>query len=124
VQAQPHTSFAKVLMCAALAMFVAAPATFADSGPTAPVFPSAVPSHPGALTGTDGASDAARVQERYYSPCSSYAHGAGPAACEWPHSTEECSREPGACRALVRPAGIAVPRGLHVHADGRDRRIA
>jgi hypothetical protein len=67
VQAQPHTSFAKILMCAALAMFVAAPATFADSGPTAPVFPSAVPSHPGALTGTDGASDAARAQERYYS---------------------------------------------------------
>ncbi len=67
MQTQPHISFAKVLMCAALALFVAAPAALADSSPTAPNFPSAVPSEPGALTGSDSASNAARAQERYYS---------------------------------------------------------
>jgi hypothetical protein len=69
VQAKPHISFAKVLVCAALAVFVAAPAASADSGSTAtaPNFPSAVPSQPGALTGPDSASNTARAQERYYS---------------------------------------------------------
>ncbi len=67
MQTQPHISVAKVLMCAALALFVAAPAALADSSPTAPNFPSAVPSEPGALTGTDSASNAARAQESYYS---------------------------------------------------------
>ena len=66
MQAQPHISFAKVLVCAALAVFVAAPAALADSGSTAPAFPSAVPSQPGALTGPDSASNTARAQERYY----------------------------------------------------------
>ena len=67
MQTQPHISFAKVLVCAALAVFVAAPAALADSTPAAPNFPSAVPSEPGALTGADSASNAARAQERYYS---------------------------------------------------------
>jgi hypothetical protein len=67
VQTQPHISFAKVLVCAALALFAVAPAAFADSGSTAPAFPSAVPSQPGALTGSDSADNAARAQERYYS---------------------------------------------------------
>jgi hypothetical protein len=66
VQTQPHTSFAKLLACVVLAVFVAAPAAFADSGSTAPAFPSAVPSQPGALTGPNSASNAARAQERYY----------------------------------------------------------
>jgi hypothetical protein len=67
VQAQPHISFAKVLVCAALAVFLAAPAAFADPGSTAPAFPRAVPSQPGALTGPDSATNSARAQERYYS---------------------------------------------------------
>ena len=67
MQTQPHISFAKVLVCAALALCVAAPAALADSQSTAPNFPSAVPSHPGEITGTDSATSAARAQERYYS---------------------------------------------------------
>jgi opacity protein-like surface antigen len=63
VQTQSHTSFAKLLVCAVLALCVAAPAALAD----APAFPSAVPSQPGALTGPDSTSNAARAQERYYS---------------------------------------------------------
>ena len=66
MQVQTHISFAKLLVCAALAVFVAAPAAFADTAPTAPAFPSAVPSQPGALTAPDSASDTARAQERYY----------------------------------------------------------
>ena len=73
MQTQPHTSFATILVFAALALFVAAPAAFADSASTAPAFPSAVPSQPGALTGTDNASNIARAQESYYS---SYGHPA------------------------------------------------
>ena len=65
MQTQPHISFAKVLVCAALAVFVAAPAAFANSASTAPAFPSAVPEEPGAITGTDSASNSARAQERY-----------------------------------------------------------
>ena len=67
MQTQPHTPLATILVLAALALFVAAPAALADSASTAPAFPSAVPSQPGALTGTDSASNAARAQERYYS---------------------------------------------------------
>lgn len=67
MQAQPHISFAKILVCAALAVFVAAPAAFADSESTAPAFPSAVPSQPGALTGPESSTNSARAQERYYS---------------------------------------------------------
>ena len=67
MQPQSHTSFAKFLVCAVLALCVTAPAALADTGSTAPVFPSAVPSQPGALTGQDSASNAARAQERYYS---------------------------------------------------------
>ena len=64
---QSHTTFAKLLTGAVLALCVAAPAALADSGSTAPNFPSAVPSQPGSLTGPDTASNAARAQERYYS---------------------------------------------------------
>ena len=39
MQTQSHTSFAKVLACAALALFVAAPAALADRSPTAPGLP-------------------------------------------------------------------------------------
>ena len=67
MQTQPHTSLVTVLIGAVLALCVAAPAALADSPPTAPNFPSAVPSQPGALTGPDSASNAARAQERYYS---------------------------------------------------------
>ena len=67
MQTQPHISFAKVLVCAALALCVAAPAALADSQSTAPNFPTAVPSQPGAPTGSDSASSAARAQEQYYS---------------------------------------------------------
>jgi hypothetical protein len=67
VQTQPHITLAKVLAFAALALFAAAPASFADSTPTAPNFPSAVPSQPGAPTGQDASGNAARAQERYYS---------------------------------------------------------
>ena len=68
MQTQPHISLAKVLTFAVLALFAAAPAAaLADSAPTAPNFPSAVPSYPGALTGQDRATEAARAQERYYS---------------------------------------------------------
>jgi hypothetical protein len=49
-----------------LALCVAAPSALADTTSTAPVFPSAVPSQPGALTGPDSASNAARAQESYY----------------------------------------------------------
>jgi hypothetical protein len=66
VQTHTHTSFAKLLACVVLGAFVAAPAALADSGSTAPAFPTAVPSQPGALTGPDSASSAARAQERYY----------------------------------------------------------
>lgn len=69
---QSHLNFRPalvvVLTAAVLALAVAAPAALAGptSDPTAPVFPSAVPSQPGSLTGTQ--SDiAARAQERYYS---------------------------------------------------------
>jgi hypothetical protein len=67
VHTQSHTSFAKLLTCAVVALFVVAPAALADPGSPAPAFPSAVPSQPGALTGPDTASSAARAQERYYS---------------------------------------------------------
>jgi hypothetical protein len=66
VQTQSHTSLAKLLTCAALALCVAAPAAVADSPSTAPNFPSAVPSQPGAPTGPDPAGNAARAQQRYY----------------------------------------------------------
>jgi hypothetical protein len=67
VQTHPHTSLATVIVCAALALFVAAPTAFADSPSTAPNFPSAVPSQPGEVTSADSASNVARAQERYYS---------------------------------------------------------
>jgi hypothetical protein len=66
VHTQSHTSFAKILACAVLALCVAAPAALAGTPSTAPVFPSAVPSQPGALTGQDRASNVAHAQERYY----------------------------------------------------------
>jgi opacity protein-like surface antigen len=65
VSTQSHTSLAKILVGAVLALCIAAPAALADS--TAPAFPSAVPSQPGALTGPESASNAARAQESYYS---------------------------------------------------------
>jgi hypothetical protein len=66
VQTQSHTSLVTVIACAVLALCVAAPAAFAGSGTTAPAFPSAVPSRPGAITGAISASNSARAQERYY----------------------------------------------------------
>src|SRR5690242_19252381 len=67
MQPQRNTSFVTLITCAALFLFVAAPAAFAATAPTAPNFPSAVPSQAGALTGPDHATEAARAQERYYS---------------------------------------------------------
>ena len=66
MQTQPHTSLVTVIACAVLALCVAAPAALADSSATAPNFPSAVPSQPGAPIGPDSAGNAARAQERYY----------------------------------------------------------
>jgi hypothetical protein len=67
MQPQRNTSFVTAIACAVLFLFVAAPAALAASAPTAPNFPSAVPSQAGSLTGPDRASNAARAQERYYS---------------------------------------------------------
>ena len=85
---QSHTSLAKILVGAVVALCVAAPVAAADTAPvfpsavpsqpgaltgpesksnsTAPAFPSAVPSQPGALTGPKSETNAARAQERYY----------------------------------------------------------
>jgi hypothetical protein len=67
MQPQRNTSFVTVIACAVLFLFVAAPAALAASAPTAPNFPSDVPTQAGSLTGPDSASNAARAQESYYS---------------------------------------------------------
>lgn len=67
MQLQRNTSFVTIIACAALFLFVAAPAALAARGPARPNFPSAVPSHVGSLTGPDLATSAARAQESYYS---------------------------------------------------------
>jgi hypothetical protein len=65
MQTQPHPSLATVMIGAVLALALAAPAAIAAPSAEPPVFPSAVPSQPGELTGSQG-TEAARAQERYY----------------------------------------------------------
>jgi hypothetical protein len=62
---KPHTTAATALLGVMLAFTAAAPGAFAKPGPQAPVFPSAVPAQPGAVTGDTPAVTAARAQERY-----------------------------------------------------------
>jgi hypothetical protein len=64
MQTQPHPTFAKVLIGAALALAIGAPAAVA--APTPPSFPQAVPSQPGELTSSTAEAESARAQERYY----------------------------------------------------------
>ena len=65
MQTQPHPSLVTVLIGAVLALALAAPAAIAAPSAQPPVFPSAVPSQPGELTGSQS-TEAARAQERYY----------------------------------------------------------
>ena len=66
MQTQSHPSLATVMIGAVLALALAAPAAIAAPSSEPPVFPSAVPSQPGELTGSQS-TESARAQERYYS---------------------------------------------------------
>jgi hypothetical protein len=67
MQTKSHTTFAAVLAGAVLALAVVSPAAFSRPASEPPVFPSAVPSQPGQITGPAAAAETARAQERYYS---------------------------------------------------------
>jgi len=60
-----HITLATALTGAALVLGIAAPASFSAPASGQPNFPTAVPSQPGEITGTDSATQAARAQERY-----------------------------------------------------------
>jgi hypothetical protein len=66
VHTQSHTSFTAVVASVVLALSVIASPALAGSASTPPAFPTAVPSQPGALTGSDRATHAALAQQRYY----------------------------------------------------------
>jgi hypothetical protein len=66
MQTQSHPSLITVLVGALLALAIAAPAALAVPTSEPPVWPSAVPSQPGELTGPAADPTAARAQEAYY----------------------------------------------------------